>query len=620
MKIKSTMTGRKARPTTSSSSNLKMKESMKTRNIVMTLFAGAAIMVTSCNIERETDFEKYSFADDEVAFKIGKIQTRSAVEDQPVIMDVATINAGQGEMLNLEEAVSSLDYDYAETAVTRGTPVFTENVTKVYPSSLYVVAVKENGSAAFAKATDLVNGVAYTNERDNVYSHRYGEDIWEGKLPTDFFMRMPGTNDGVTLGDSFATTYSQSEGSISFTYKSPATAANQKDILFSWYQRTSETNCEDVTFYHALTGIKFSNFYTNKGYDNANAVTKTIIKEVTLSGVADEGSCKMVLKDATSSKTAAKWSGVTGDATFTLSYSDTTNYENSSMGLDTLLNATAKVRNINKEDGSLTFWVVPQTFEDSTVMITMKCDIVLDRGDGSPETTVRDTTLTVSLGARDWKAGELHTFTLKPIIVKVKLEDDMDDYVKSNVRVENKGNVWEYVRVNMIGNWVGKVQTGDGVYDEEDVILMGYTTDDPENMTEVEFWNDKDGLTHYGEFDYLTPKSTTVPAPEAGIVNGWVRYDKYYYYIHPIGPNDAITAKLFGQYEVGVSPEFWIADVTGTRRKAKDVHLIMDLMVQAIPAPVDENGNVLDNDDDQGYIRAWLEALDKENPSDLLDL
>ena len=589
-----------------------MKESMKTRNIVMTLLAGAAMVVTSCNIERENDFENYSFAEDEVAFKIGKIQTRSAVEAQPIIKDVAVIKAGRGgERLSLEETVTSLDYDYAETPETRGTPAFTENVTKVYPS-LYAVAMKSDGSAAFAKATDLVNGVAYTNEQDNVYSHRYGEDIWEGKLPTDFFMRMPGTGDGVTLGSS---PYDQTNGKISFSYKSPAAAASQKDILFAWYKRTEETNCEDVTFYHALTGIKFSNFYTNKAKEEGNAVVKTIIKEVTLAGVKDQGNCVMELKGATSSKTAAKWSGVDGNATFTLSHNDTTNYAGSSMGLDTLLNATAKSRNINKEDGSLTFWVVPQTFADSAVMITMKCDLVLVDKDGKSTTTVSDTTLTVSLGARTWQAGELHTFTLKPIIVGIELEDRMEDYEKDSVHVTNTGNVYEYVRVNMIGNWVGKVQTGDGVYDNEDVILMGFAKEDPDSLREVEFWNDKDFKTHYGVFTNLTPQSDVVPATAANTVHNWVRYDKYYYYILPIGPNDAITDQLFDKYEVGPSPEFWIVDAWGTRRKAKDVHLVMDLMVQAIPAEVDENGNVLDD-----YITAWVKALDLSKPADLLDL
>ena len=51
-----------------------------------------------------------------------------------------------------------------------------------------------------------------------------------------------------------------------------------------------------------------------------------------------------------------------------------------------------------------------------------------------------------------------------------------------------------------------------------------------------------------------------------------------------------------------------------------DVHLVIDMMVQAIPAPVDNNGNILDNGDKQGYIRAWVKALDKTGPDDLLNL
>jgi hypothetical protein len=174
----------------------------------------------------------------------------------------------------------------------------------------------------------------------------------------------------------------------------------------------------------------------------------------------------------------------------------------------------------------------------------------------------------------------------------------------------------------MIGNWVGKVQTAEGVYEDEDVILMGFTTSNPANTTEVEFWNDKDNKTHYGTFTNLVQKSTAIPAQAVSpyTINNWVRYDKYYYYTLPIGPNDAITDQLFSSYEVGPSPEFWIVDKWGVRRKAKDVHLVIDMMVQAIPAPVDNNGNILDNEDNQGYIRAWVKALDKTGPNDLLNL
>jgi hypothetical protein len=170
-------------------------------------------------------------------------------------------------------------------------------------------------------------------------------------------------------------------------------------------------------------------------------------------------------------------------------------------------------------------------------------------------------------------------------------------------------------------------------------------TDADENYTSnqmVEAWNDKDndvrgyyldknkqkidplytvnGVNYlmYGTFEELTPQSEVVPATSD--VNGWVRYEKYYYYIRPIGPSEAITDDLFKSYTVNVSPEFWIPDQWGVRRKAGNVHLVMDLMVQAIPAPVDQDGNVLDNDDNQGYIRAWVKALGKTQPADLLDL
>ena len=121
---------------------------------------------------------------------------------------------------------------------------------------------------------------------------------------------------------------------------------------------------------------------------------------------------------------------------------------------------------------------------------------------------------------------------------------------------------------------------------------------------------------------FMRTKSTAIPAQAVFpyTINNWVRYDKYYYYTLPIGPNDAITDQLFSSYEVGPSPEFWIVDKWGVRRKAKDVHLVIDMMVQAIPAPVDNNGNILDNEDKQGYIRAWVKALDKTGPNDLLNL
>lgn len=582
---------------------------MKTRNIALVLFAGVALLVTSCINEKEGIIA--SIGENDIAFKIAGIQTKATPEDSFVSTEtIASFKFGKGDNFSLEEEVMSLD----GMPATKGTPAFTENVASLYGSF--------NAVANPGADNSLPDANFPYDEATNLWTHHYHlGDIWE-YAPLHFYMRMPAEPAGVS-GDY---TYN-SDGSIEFDYTSPSSATAQQDILFTSTTMTKETeNGKSITFYHALTGIKFSNFYTNKGITGANAITKTIIKEVTISGVKNTGHCKMVLENASSSKTVAQWSGLgiannATTTTFTVSCSDTTNYKNGSYGLDTLLDENATARNINDNDGSFTLWLIPQTFAASDVTIKVKCDVELVSGDATKK-TYEDEELEVSLGARTWKAGELHTFTLKPVYVGVELEDEMSDdkFTKSSVRVDNTGNVFEYVRVNLIGNWVGEVQTAEGVYNEEETILNGYTTSDDTNTTLVEAWNDKDGYTSYGTFENLVPKSTVIPATAANTKNNWVRYDKYYYYIKPIGPNDAVTDQLFSSYTVGVSPEYWIPDKWGIRRKARNVHLVMDLMVQAIPAPVDENGNVLDNTDNQGYIRAWVSALGKTSPSDLLDL
>ena len=581
---------------------------MKTRIIALTLFTGVALLVGSCVNEKE--YNRVSLDKDEVAFRIASVQTKSD-SNNPVVSseNIASFSFGKGEQYSLEETVEYLD----GMPGTKGTPAFTENVLALYGSFIGVANPGGNNS--------LPESEFSFDEARQLWSHYYGGNVWAG-APFKFYMRMPATPAGVTS----AYTYND-DGSIEFDYKSPASPTAQQDILFtSTTMENEEENGKEITFYHALTGIKFSNFYTNKGIASADAITKTIIKEVTLTGVKNTGHCKMDLagvSSQTKSKAVAKWT-IADDATsatFTVSCSDTTNYENSQYGLNTLLDKKATARNINDEDGSLTLWFIPQAFADSVVMIKVKCDVQLVEGTKTT-TTHSDEEITVSLGAREWHAGELHTFTLKPVFVGVELADEMseDKFTKSNVVVENTGNVFEYVRVNMIGNWVGYVQTAENVYSEEETILNGYTTSNDSNTTHVEAWNDKDGYTSYGVFQDLVPKSTVVPASTANTKNNWVRYDKYYYYILPIGPNDAITDQLFTSYTVGVSPEYWIPDKWGVRRKANNVHLVMDLMVQAIPAPVDVNGNVLDNEDGEGYIRAWVKALGKSSPTDLLDL
>ena len=634
---------------------------MKKNRIPVVLLFGAALMLSAC--QRENNFEDISFEDDEVMFKIASVQTRSAAEVDGKILDIATVNMKDAGTLILQDEVTSMD----QGIVTRGTPAFTENVKDLY-GTFNTVALLQDGTAAFAKNSDIVNGVEYTNERDNIWHYRYGENIWgeDGdKLPTYFFMRMPGTANGVTLGDS---PYDIGTGSISFSYTSPESASNQQDILFTSYTRTEKTNAEDITFYHALTGVKFANYFDNTYGDGSTSKTVTIIKSVTISGLKNSGNC-VVTPSAGKSSDASVWSNLSGSATFTQSFCNDTTFAEygSTYGLDENLNSTAAKQNLNDEDGTLTFWFIPQdltkTSSDSvTLKVVFDVKQIVKGSDGTEtsETTFENKELEVTLstklneGHREWKAGQLHTFTLRPTAVGVKIEDKLTDDTKSDVVVQNTGNVWQYVRVNIVGNWVGKVcidatsseESATLTYSDTDVILMGYPNKDKDANGEytatkmVNPWNDKDfysdgsyreveatsiymsPYTGYGTFKGL-PYMADEPAdgqqagPGGDNGNGWIRHDKYYYYKSPIGPGDSVTDHLFDSYVVGTSPAFWIADKWGTRRPAKNVHLEMDLAVQAIECPVDKDGNPT-----KTYLEAWTDILnnpvsDKFNINDL---
>ena len=645
---------------------------MKKNRIAMSLLAGAAILLSACAREENFENEDVSFETDEVVFRFGEVKTRSEAENQPIINELGSVTTDDGSTFVLKETVTSLD-DVSNAPETRGTPAFTENVKAVY-GTFYTAALKAKTEGEYEYVfgkNNTVNGVEYTNEKDNIWHYHYGEDIWgdktnpKSKLPTYFFMRMPGIDDGVTLG---ATPYNTETGAITFSYTTPTPAQGvenqdatvQKDILFTSYKRTEKTNAENITFYHALTGIKFANFFDYSLKEGAYAKAETIIKQVKISGIKNTGTCT-VTPDVTTSDNgtvtygSAKSSEVvnwgttpSGSATYTqkIDY-DFAEYD-ADLFPEGTLNADAKKQNLNKADGSLTFFFIPQTLSaDATFEITF--DITLrskgEDGEFLPVTeddkTFKDVKLTVKLkdvlsdAHRTWKAGELHTYTLWPRAIGVKISDTMNTAKdkKSDVVVKNTGNTWQYVRVNLIGNWVGQVTKDAAGNLSNPTILMGYsnatikagtsaTAVPPEyaNETETEPWNDKDGYTNYGKFVNLTPKSTTVPAPTTGVVNNWVRYDKYYYYIKAIGPNDAITEPLFDSYTVYTSPEFWIPDLMGVRRLAQNVHLEMDLMVEAIEAPTDAQGNLIYPDSENGYITAWVKALGLTQNSDLLDL
>ena len=625
---------------------------MKKNRIALILLAGAVMLLPSCLKEQFEEEVVPVFNEGEVAFRIGSVSTKSGVEPKAEVLEIATVNVGEGHTLYLQDEVTSLDDAYA-AAETKGTPAFTENVAAVH-GTFSVVSLLENGNSAFAAPENGAVSFVQMTETPAYWHHRYGQDIWEGKLPTSFFMRMPETQKGVTLAES---PYNTGTGSISFSYTSPVSTDGtkdgeaQEDILFSSYKRTETENGEDITFFHALTGVKFANHFDYGTNTGAFGSANTIIKSIKITGLKNQGDCTVTpyvvdnngqfQSYKANSEAAVSWSNVKGSATFTQTIAyDFANYAADGSKLkDTPLGSAtnqASKQNLNDNDGSLTFWFIPQTLSDD-VTITIVFDVTLKKnGVLEDKPTFKDMVLTVNLADKlreknhlTWKPGELHTFTLWPTAVGVEIKDTMAGATKSAVVVRNTGNTWNYVRVNLIANWWGEAPKTASTYTEP-TILMGYTSQTGDE--EVKAWNDKDTNqygTNYGKFENLVPLSTT-SEPIFLEDNNWVRFDKYYYYSKAIGPNDAITDPLFTSYTVYASPKFWIADLAGVRREARNVHLEMDLMVEAVEAPIDAEGNLIYPDtDDQGqpipaaqrtgYKIVWAQALGV-SVSDLDDL
>ncbi len=631
---------------------------MKKIYIALTVLATAALV--SC--EKERSFENLTpLNENDIAFTLKSVATRSAVVNlNPMEGVTIPIKQDNGETLFLEENIVELNPNPG----TKGAPAYTINVGSLY-STMGVYATQGNfGGDAIFEVIDQYEHTGTPNDPNNDngwrYIHNYSGSPWpDDSTPVDFYFSMPAAPDGVTFT-------SRADQKIQFSYdaselaaETPAivTAASQQDILFSQTSISKSDhdgylpNGAPVLMYHALTGVKFRTGWAN------DTGTKTIITGVRWNGLKSEGTCVIDpsatnIVDWTVDNTSTSVSfiqqfnnaaysvesGVDGTQNFA---KDTEHPENNKFG-DSWYSAAAD-KNLNNEDGEWTFWFIPQEIDDNVTLDVVFRVKTSDTPDGTeiihtikfgelvnqiPDPSNPEQTIHRENNVK-WEAGQLRTYTLKPIHVAVELYDTMDasKYVKSNLHITNTGNVDQYVRVYIIGNWFGKRQIKDGEYNDYESVLMGYTDDlmangEYVNYTEVARWNDKDftlnGTTKvypqwsspsatynyspYGEFDGLPAMGTsTAPGP---LVNGWRRHDKFYYYTAIIGPGGRVPESnpLFSSYTIGTSPDFYIADMSGVRRKAKDVHFVMDISVQAIPVPYNGDTAV-------PYDQAWADAL-----------
>ena len=246
----------------------------------------------------------------------------------------------------------------------------------------------------------------------------------------------------------------------------------------------------------------------------------------------------------------------------------------------------------------MTFWFPPQvigmdsdgeTPHESKLTITFDIEI-----NGTRKEYTREINLNTLTSNGEWKAGELRTLTLLSTEVVVEIEDTVENHVKKDVVITNMGNTPAYMRVQIVGNWYGKAGTEEG-------IAMGYKSQSDSDMEYVEPWNDvlntSDDYVPYGTFSGLPG-------------NHWIKgTDGYFYYTEIVYPGESIPDKIFTSYTLDTSkiPAIYYTNNQPQRIPFEDVHLVIDIPVQAVMAPFADNWTV-EQPAYKDYKAAWETA------------
>jgi len=578
---------------------------MKRNIIIPAALAAMILLLPACS--QETEIEGVGTGNKDantIAFALGSNATRSSAAISEGELQGATIPVGtdnDGNMFYLKESIADLD-----APETRGTPAYTENVVKLY-----------NGQ--FASHSPQWGNQVFKYDGSKYYCKSYGQDPWStpGADPLYFFMWMPNSPTNVTNMGWTGTTSQQ----ISFDYTSPATAADQQDIVFSarsiGKSEYQQKGYADLLFHHALTGVKFA---TSNHISTSEEGTKTYITKVVFRNLVDGGHCVVTpepengvyIDDPTQVFSSSKdgvvvWSSPSRTnntqngiyQTFTPDNYAKDIYENS----DYTFPASFKAKdatwpgedehltsdwNINDKNATLTFWLIPQTLNEN---VTLDVTFYIQAGQRKGEEITRTINFGEILNGVEWKAGQLRTYVLEATEVDVEITDEINEGVKENVQITNLGNVPEYVRATVIAYWAD--ENGDAVFGFESETSNNYVQ--PWQL-EVEAGNSP----LYGTMEDFYPGN---PAHEGEWTVG---NDGYYYYTGGeqngvIGVDEAHTKVLFKSYTLDPEkiPEIWQIDQkTLQRTQAQGVHLVMELVCQAILAK-----------DDVTWNNAWKETL-----------
>ena len=498
----------------------------------------AAMAFAACTEEPEIDPGYAPTSDDELCLQIGGDSAETKANASGISrISLQNIDLSEEtgiEGFTLTEEVTSLDDMYFGQPATKGTPVYTENITSLI-EALGVTAYTSDGN-------EWGGEVPFTYKSGNIWSYKYeGETLPD---PLRVFVKAPMSMDGVD-GD---VDYSYTDKTIEFDYTSPTStdsndAVAQKDLLFSVQDIDSEDpNSNKVLLYHVLTGVKFK-----LGTVGTNHLTITSIDKIEFSGLKNSGHCIVTPNytagtntsdgdpsnaggdAATKSAACSLWNLDETTATFSQVFSTdeqgvnmTTatghySYPESISGS----NGTATVNNVIDAKATKTFMFIPQDLTED-VKLTITFTYQDGTGTGAITSTGKTTIdfgtkMMESANAKDgvysWKAGELRTYTITiGDRVDVTIEDEVnkageDDHTKSDLRIANTGTAISYMRVAVIGNWFYVPKN-----DEDDTVVAITPCELTSHKSAIrtDYWIEgEDGYYYY---KYPVPGGVTISA------------------------------------------------------------------------------------------------------------
>lgn len=458
--------------------SIRMNRYFKTGFLLLAFFSMA-----SC---KDEIIEEGPRSENVVSFTIGNdaTVTKAAASRSDVQVATYAIEGVEDNDLVLVETVSSADnLYYTDVVETKGTPVYTENFDALYGGQVYATAfVPKEGNVKLTSpwGTDFGdNGTVNLKKTGtNIYSYNYSDQStthvsdnlhWPDGGELLYFIQAPNTTKA--LNPEF-----YSDGSIQFDYTDPTAptdvegrptivngASAQKDIIFTSKLISNPGDgareCHaNILMYHALTAVKFK-------AGNVDMEVETKITRVTLKGLKANGHCTITpnYTDANTSAgsnhsnaeggedsksmSCSLWGSHNTDNALVVDYSQsfdgTVNYtsENSHFG-ESFYKDDTDLKNLGATtDGSEILLMVPQTLTNVEVIV----DFTIN---GRPFSR------SVKMSG-EWKAGELHTYTLTVNKVDVQITDEMNESLtqKSNVSTKNTGNVTAYLRATYALAW-----------------------------------------------------------------------------------------------------------------------------------------------------------------------